>query len=209
MKETQSLAVKTRAGLGKGANRKLRATDMVPGIYYDATGVNIPVMVEHMPLRKLFSKTASSHVFDLLIESDAGQETKPSLIWQLQFHPTKSKITHVDFYGVDLSKEISVHIPVEVVGKALGMVKGGELQLYRETIEVSCLPLSIPDKVVIDITPLDLNEHVKVSDITLPDGVKAVYEDNYAILGVLLPTAEEDEAATTEETAAAPEPAAE
>lgn len=207
MKETLSLAVKTRPGLGKGANRKLRATDMVPGVYYDATGVNVPVMVEHLPLQKLYAKTASSHVFDLRIESESGQDTKPALIWQLQYHPTKSKITHVDFYGVDLTKEIAVHIPVEVVGKAVGIVKGGALEVYRETLEVTCLPLAIPDKVIIDITPLDINQHVKVADITLPEGVKAVYEDNFAILGVLLPSAEDEEPAEGE-AAAAPEQAA-
>jgi large subunit ribosomal protein L25 len=205
MKETLSLAVKTRAGFGKGANRKLRATDMVPGVYYDAKGVNIPVMVEHMPLRKLYSKTASSHVFDLLIESESGQETKPALIWKLQHHPTKSKITHVDFYGVDLTKEITVHIPVEVVGKAIGIVKGGALEIYRDSIEVNCLPLAIPDKVVIDTTPLDINQHVKIADITLPEGVKAVYDDNFAILGVLLPTAEDETEGAGEEAPAAAE----
>lgn len=208
MKETLSLAVKTRPGLGKGANRQLRATDMVPGVYYDATGINVPVMVEHMPLKKLYAKTASSHVFELHIESESGQETKPALIWQLQYHPTKSTITHVDFYGVDLTKEITVHIPVEVVGKAVGVVKGGALEVYRETLEVTCLPLAIPDKVVIDITDVDLNQHVKIEDITLPEGVKAVFEDNFAILGVLLPTAEEEEEAPTEEEAAEPEEAA-
>ena len=93
---------------------------------------------------------------------------------------------------MDLTKEIRVHIPVEVVGKAVGMVKGGALEVYRETLEVSCLPLAIPDKVVVDITPLDLNQHIKVADITLPESVKAVYEDNFAILGVLLPSAEEE-----------------
>ena len=66
MKETLSLAVKTRAGRGKGACRKLRAEDLVPGVYYDAKGINIPVMVEHLPLQKLYSKTLSAHVFDLL-----------------------------------------------------------------------------------------------------------------------------------------------
>ena len=76
MSQTQSLAVKTRAGLGKGACRKLRADDMVPGVYYDAKGVNVPVMVEHLPLQKLYSKIASSHVFDLQIEG----ETKPALV---------------------------------------------------------------------------------------------------------------------------------
>jgi large subunit ribosomal protein L25 len=190
MKETQSLAVKTRAGLGKGANRKLRATGMVPGIYYDAKGSNIPVMVEHMPLQKLFSKTASSHVFDLLIESDGGKETKPALIWKLEHHPTKPRITHVDFYGVDLTKAIHVYIPVEVTGKSKGQVKGGVLEIYRETIEVVSLPLAIPDKVVIDISPLDVNENVQVADVVLPEGVRAVFDDNYAVLGIVMPEAE-------------------
>lgn len=195
MKETLSLAVQTRAGLGKGANRKLRAQDMVPGIYYDATGANIPVMVEHLPLQKLYSKTASSHVFDLKIAADSGEETKPALVWKVEHHPTKPRITHVDFYGVDLSKIIRVHIPVEVTGKSKGQVKGGALEIHRESIEVSCLPLAIPDKVVIDITNLDVNESVQVADVVLPEGVKAVYEDNFAILAVIMPEAETAQAA--------------
>jgi len=209
MKETLSLAVKTRAGRGKGANRKLRATDMVPGVYYDATGVNIPVMVEHMPLRKLFSKTASSHVFELQIDSENGRETKPSLIWQLQYHPTKSLITHVDFYGVDLTKEITVHIPIEFVGKAAGMVQGGVLEVYRDTLEVTCLPLAIPDKVTVDVTALNLNEHIKVADIPMPAGVKAIYEDNFAVVGVVIPTEEPVEEETPAEEGAEEAPATE
>lgn len=190
MSQTQSLAVKTRAGLGKGACRKLRAQDLVPGVYYDTKGVNIPVMVEHLPLQKLYSKTASAHVFDLLIESDGSQETKPSLVWKVVHHPTKPRITHVDFYGVDLTKEIEVFVPVEVVGKSKGQVKGGLLEIYRETIEIICLPLAIPDKVVIDITNLDINENIQIADVVLPEGVKAVYDNNYAVLGVLTAVAE-------------------
>ncbi|OLN30681.1 LSU ribosomal protein L25p [Desulfovibrio sp. DV] len=190
MSQTQSLAVKTRAGLGKGACRKLRAQDLVPGVYYDTKGANIPVMVEHLPLQKLYSKTASAHVFDLLIESDGGQETKPSLVWKVVHHPTKPRITHVDFYGVDLTKEIEVFVPVEVVGKAKGQVKGGLLEIYRETIEIVCLPMAIPDKVVIDITDIDINENVHIADVTLPEGVKAVYDKNYAVVGILTAVAE-------------------
>ncbi|EFL52056.1 ribosomal 5S rRNA E-loop binding protein Ctc/L25/TL5 [Solidesulfovibrio fructosivorans JJ]] len=204
MKETLSLAVTTRTGLGKGANRKLRAKDMVPGIYYDATGANVPVMVEHLPLQKLYAKTASSHVFDLKIATDAGEETKPSLMWKVEHHPTKPRITHVDFYGVDLTKAIHVHIPVVVTGKAKGQVKGGALEVYRESIEVVCLPLAIPDRVVIDITNLDVNESVQVADLVLPEGVKAVYEDNFSLLAVVIETEDQGE-----ETAAAEEPAAE
>lgn len=213
MREMQSLSVKARAGLGKGANRKLRAKDMVPGIYYDSTGINIPVMVEHLPLQKLYAKTSSAHVFHLHIEGEDGKETKPSLVWQVQNHPTKSRITHVDFYGVDLDKPIHVHIPVEVTGKAKGQVLGGVLDLHRDSIEVSSLPLAIPDKVVIDITDLDINESVQVADLQLPEGVQAVYEDNYAVLSIVIPEAEPEPsteeaapaAAATDEQAAAAE----
>ncbi|MHC1788646.1 50S ribosomal protein L25/general stress protein Ctc [Solidesulfovibrio sp.] len=190
MKETLSLAVKTRAGLGKGACRKLRADGLVPGVYYDAKGINIPVLVDHLPLQKLYSKTLSAHVFDLLIDSDAGQETKPSLVWKIVHHPTKPRIIHVDFYGVDLTKEIEVHVPIEVVGKSKGQVKGGTLEIYRETIEIICLPLAIPDKIVIDITNIDINENIQIADVALPEGVKAVYENNYAVLGVITTVAE-------------------
>ena len=186
MSQTQSLAVKTRAGLGKGACRKLRADDMVPGVYYDAKGVNVPVMVEHLPLQKLYSKIASSHVFDLQIEG----ETKPALVWKVEHHPTKPRITHVDFYGVDLTKEIQVRVPVEVVGKSKGQVKGGQLEIHRESIEVLCLPLVIPDKIVLDITNVDINESILIADVVLPEGVKAVYDNNYAVIGVLATAAE-------------------
>ena len=186
MSQTQSLAVKTRAGLGKGACRKLRADDMVPGVYYAAQGVNVPVMVEHLPLQKLYSKITSSHVFDLQIEG----ETKPALVWKVEHHPTKPRITHVDFYGVDLTKEIQVRVPVEVVGKSKGQVKGGQLEIHRESIEVICLPLAIPDKVVLDIANVDINESIQIADVVLPEGVKAVYENNYAVIGVLASSAE-------------------
>ena len=114
----------------------------------------------------------------------------------------------MDFYGVDLTKEISVHIPVVVEGKAAGEVLGGVLEVYRDTLEVTCLPLAIPDKVVIDVTALEINQHVKVADITLPSGVKAVYEENFAVVGVVVPTEEPEEEAPAEE-AATEAPAAE
>ena len=123
-------------------------------------------------------------------EGDAGAETKPALVWKVEHHPTKPRITHVDFYGVDLTKEIQVRVPVEVVGKSKGQVKGGQLEIHRESIEVLCLPLVIPDKIVLDITNVDINESILIADVVLPEGVKAVYDNNYAVIGVLAAAAE-------------------
>ncbi|KUG28023.1 lsu ribosomal protein l25p [hydrocarbon metagenome] len=192
MKEQLSLAVKPRATKGKGACRRLRVENLVPGIFYDSKGTNIPVMVAELPLTKLREKTGSSHVFDLVIEGEDGTQTRPSLMWNVQRHPTKPRITHVDFYGVDLEKVIRVSVPVVVTGKAKGVVLGGKLEVFRDMIEVECLPLSIPDKVTIDVTALGTNENVVVSDLVLPEGVKAVYDDNYAVVGVVFEAEEED-----------------
>ena len=195
MKEQLSLAVTPRAAKGKGACRRLRVESLVPGVFYDSKGTNIPVLVEELPLTKLREKIGSSHVFDLVINSEDGAQTRPSLIWSTQRHPTKPRITHVDFYGVDLDKLIRVSVPVVVTGKAKGVVLGGKLEIFRDSIEIECLPLAIPDKVTIDVTALDSNENVVVGDVVLPEGVKAVYEDNYAVVGVVYEAAEDEKGA--------------
>ncbi len=190
MKEQLSLTVQSRSARGKGPNRRLRTEKMVPGIYYDDKGVNIPVMVEDMPFRKVYQKTGSSRVFNLVIDNDGATESHPSLIWAVQLHPFKNQVDHVDFYGVDPNKMVHIDIKVEVIGKAKGVVVGGKLEIHRETIEVVCLPAAIPDKIVLDVTELALNQHINVKDIVLPEGVRAVYDQNFAVVGIIAPTAE-------------------
>lgn len=186
-----SLEVKTRTEFGKGAARRLRNEELVPGVYYDASGVNIPVTVAELPMRKLYEKAGSTHVFNLVVDNNGATETKPALVWRIEHHPYKTKLVHVDFYGVDLTKEIKVSVRVEIIGKAVGVVKGGKLELYREHVEIICLPLAIPDKVVIDVTPLDINQHVNIKNLVLPEGVKAVFDNNYSVVGVEMKVKEE------------------
>lgn len=201
MKEQLSLTVQARAEKGKGPNRRLRVQKMVPGIYYDDKGLNIPVVMEDLPFRKVYQKVGTSHVIDLIIEKDGKTETHPSLIWSIQAHPWKNQVDHVDFYGVDPTKPVHIHVPVEVVGKPKGVTVGGKLEIYRETLEVVCLPAAIPDKIIIDVTELNMNQHVSVKELAMPQGVKAVFDQNFAIAGVINPAAE---AEAEGEAAAAP-----
>jgi len=190
MKEQLSLTVQTRAEKGKGPNRRLREEKMVPGIFYDDKGANIPVVVADLPFRKLYQKVGSSHVFDLVIEKDGKTETHPSLIWVVQAHPFKNQVDHVDFYGIDPSKPVHINVALEIVGKAKGVTVGGKLEIYREMLEVICLPAAIPDKIVIDVTELNINQHVSVKDLAMPEGVKAVFDQNFSVVGVINPAAE-------------------
>lgn len=193
MKEQLSLTVQNRSARGKGPNRRLRAEKLVPGVYYDDKGVNIPIVVEDIPFRKIYQKTGTSRVFNLVIDADGKTETHPSLIWAVQLHPFKNQVDHVDFYGIDPNKLVHVDVKVEVTGKPKGVVVGGKLEIHRETLQVVCLPAAIPDKIVLDVTELALNQHINVKDIVLPEGVRAVYDQNFSVVGVIAPTAEAEE----------------
>lgn len=134
MAELKTLTVSPRAEKGKGSCRRIRTGDLVPGIYYDKQGQNIPVQVEMLPLTKLYSKLGNSRVFNLQVES----KTLPVLFKSVQYDPIKSTPIHVDFYGVDLDRDIKVDVRVVVEGKSKGVVMGGQLEVFRNSIEVIC-----------------------------------------------------------------------
>ena len=185
------LAVERRVKVGKGPVRTLRNEGYVPGIYYDAKGENIPVKVKEVPLSKAYQKVGTSHVLTLDIEG----EEKPAFIWQVEPHPFKNQTVHVDFYGADMTKPVRVFVDVEVQGKAKGTVEGGVLTVFRDKIEVHCLPADVPHGIAIDVSELDINDSVTVSQLSLPMGVEAVYqaEEDFAVVGVVPPVSEVEE----------------
>ncbi len=192
MAELMTLSVRPRAEKGKGTCRRMLTKDLVPGVYYNQKGVNIPVVVDMLPLTKLHRKVGSSRVFHLQMDLDGKSESLPSLIWDMQFDPMKSTPIHVDFYGVDLEREIKVDVRVVLAGKAKGIILGGLLEVFRETLEVICKPLDVPESIVIDVTELEIGVNMHIDEIKMPAGVRAVFDDNFAVVGVVAQEAEED-----------------
>lgn len=184
MADTLKLNVQERKQLGKGPNRRLRATGMVPGIYYDAKGANIPVKVAMVPLQKAYAAVGNAQVFDLVIEREGKSETMPALMWRLRHEPVKGFPEHVDFFGVDLNKELKVAVHFEIVGNSKGVKLGGVLEQYRETVEVICKPMDIPESIVIDITEMAVMDSIHIADIVFPEGVTPVFDENYAVLAI-------------------------
>jgi large subunit ribosomal protein L25 len=193
------LSAESRTEKGKGAARKMRGKDIVPGVYY-TKDANIPVKVPEIPLWKTYYKAGLSQVFQLEIDQDGKKTKTPTMIKDIQFYPTKTKIMHVDFIGIDMKKKLRVQLPVEVEGEAAGVKEGGVLEIYRDFVEIECLPDLIPENIRIDVTELGINDSVHVQDVTLPEGVVAVnFEENFAILGVSVPTAVIEEVEEEEE----------
>lgn len=200
----KTLTVQKREGRGKGASGRLRAKDLIPGVFYTASGENILVQAPELPLEKMYEKVGRTTVFNLEIESEDGKTVHPVLIWQVQRHPYKKRFTHIDYYGVDLDKEIKVVVPLEFTGVAPGVKLGGVMEIYREDVRLSGKPLDIPQKVVVDVSKLNIGDNVNVGDLALPPNVHSVYDRNYAIVSVLAKG--KADAAEEEEAAAAPAP---
>jgi large subunit ribosomal protein L25 len=193
MAELLKLNVQERTELGKGPNRRLRATGMVPGIYYDAKGANIPVKVEMVPLQKAYAAVGNAQVFELVLERGGKTEAMPALLWRVRNEPVKGVPEHVDFFGVDLTKEIKVAVHFEITGSSKGVKLGGVLEQYRDSIEVICKPMDIPESIVIDITEMDIMDSVHIEDVAFPEGVTPVFDENYAVLSVTAMQEETDE----------------
>ena len=202
MSEMINLQVEMRTEKGKGASRKLRVQGFVPAVYYDARGENIPLQVRSTPFRKAWEQAGSTKVVELEIANGDKIEKRPALIWAVDKHPFKSILIHVDFYGVDLEKEITLQVPVEVVGKAKGVEAGGTLEVYRDHLEVTCLPTHIPEHITIDVTDLDINQNLHINELALPEGVKVLFEENFAVVGVVEPSGSAEEAEEEAEEAA-------
>lgn len=181
----KTLKVQKREASGKGPAGRLRARDLVPGVYYTKSGDNIMVQAPALPLEKMFESMGHTGVFNLEIESEKGVDTHPVLIWQVQRHPYKNAFLHIDYYGVDLDSEVKVEVPLEFTGSARGTKLGGILETYRESIRLASKPLDMPQKVIVDVSNLNIGDTLTVQDIKLPENTHAVYDHNFAIVGVV------------------------
>ena len=193
MSDRLKLVVGIRQKTGKNANRRLRDQGIIPAVFYTANGENSTLQVNEAALMKLYGTAGRTTVFDLEIDDSGKKTTHACLIWDVEYYPTKNRFQHVDFYGVDLEKELKVRVPLEFTGVAKGTKIGGRMEVYREQIHVLSKPASLPKKIVVDVSELDINQGLRVADLSMPEGVRASYDINYAILLVTVPGTAKDE----------------
>ena len=191
MAELKTLSVQKRTAFGKGANRRLRAESLVPGVYYTADGQNIPVQMAELPLVKMYEQVGRTNVFQLELEDETGAKSlHPVFVWDAQYNPVKSTFTHVDFLGVDLDKEIKVKVQVEYAGTPKGVKVGGSMETYRDEVVLAAKPADMPRKLVLDISGMEIGQTIRVSNMPLPEGVRPVYKSDYTMVSVFMEGAE-------------------
>lgn len=156
-----------RESVGKSSTKALRNAGLVPCVLY---GGNEPVhfSAEEKAFKSLVY-TPNAHT----VEIDLGGKKYNAILQDIQFHPVTDKILHVDFYELNDAKEITLEVPVKVVGNSKGVMAGGVLRLNQRKLKVRALPKNLPDFVEADITELEMGNRLYVT---------ALKTDNYTIM---------------------------
>ena len=173
-----------RSPNSKGAARKLRAAGRLPAVVYGQKQEPLHVSVstkDFVEGRQHFGRTHLYHV-----DVEGGQKI-PVLIKDIQVDRLRRDVQHIDFWAVDMSKDVTLRTDLEMVGRPQGVVKGGKFRQLRRNVDLVGRPGTIPNKLVIDITSLDAGESIRLENLDLPEGVKPAAEDNHAVCMVAAP----------------------
>ncbi len=185
---------------GKGAARKIRREKMIPAVVYGPKMTPLSVSLDTSEFDKIIRDQGTSGLFlNLKIQGDAPQ-TKVVMLKELQMDPFGIEYLHADFQQIDMDTQVTVSVPVEIVGTSIGVKDGGGmLQIIRRELEVICKPADTPDKIEIDVTALDIGDAVHVEDIDLGDAVQIPHDVNFTMLTVVPPDMGEEEEEVAEE----------
>lgn len=167
------LVAKTRTDLGKGASRRLRHAELVPGIVYGIGKDPISLTFEQKELRKIESLEAFySSILDLEIDG----VTEKVVLKALQRHVFKEQIQHLDLLRVDASHKIHTTVPLHFINQDVceALKAGGVLTQIITEIEISCLPANLPAFIKADLANLEMGSTLHISDLALPEGVESI-----------------------------------
>lgn len=178
-----------RAEKGKNVNRRLRVAGRIPGVLYGGQKEPVPVAVSPKDITAVLrSASGENTLFDL----DLGGSRRKVILKEYQIEPIKGRLLHADFYEVALDKLLEVKVHVEVAGTPVGVkVQGGILDFVTRELEIECLPTDIPDKILVDVSELEMGKHIRVSDLTLSDKLRMLTDPEVVIVHVVPPRAEE------------------
>lgn len=207
--EFVDIKVERRTGTGKGVARKLRRQGQIPAVLY-GEGDSIPLMADPKSLLRALGTEAGSNVILNLTVVDGQENTRKAMVKEVQVDPVTGTILHADLLAISMERPIEVGVPVELVGVAIGVKdKGGIVEQILRELVVRCLPGAIPDKIVIDVSPLDIGDVLHVTDLPIPGGVELLTDTGQVVVTVTPPVVEEVAAPAVEEAPAEEEAAKE
>ena len=199
MAQTAQITAKPRSELGSRANKRLRDAGLIPGVIY---GHKEAVVTITLPKKETVNHLKhGAHVFDLAVDG----KSEKCLVKEVQYDHLGIEVLHVDFARVSLDEKVEVTVSIELKGTPKGEADGGVLQEIIAELEVECLVTEIPDKIVINVSEMALNDVIHIKDLKLPAGVKALQDPEQIVVQVKEVKEEEVAPAAAAEGEAEPE----
>lgn len=194
-----TLAAERREGTGKGVARKLRQAGKVPAVLYGRDLEPLHLAVDAHQANLLFR---SIPVDNTIIELAVEGETVPfqTLVREIQTHPYRGTLVHVDFLRIQSGVTVELTVPLHLVGTPIGVERnGGVLDHVLHDIPIACVPSSIPESIEIDVSGLDVHDALRVSDLTVGEGVEILLPGDRTVCSVAAGRAAEEPAEEGEE----------
>ena len=183
----------------RGGVKKLRASGRIPAVVYgrQAKAQNLEVIAKEMG--DLIHHSLSENVLvDLAVKDDARPK-RLALVQEVQHHPLSGAVLHVDLHEVAENEKVTINVPLETVGEAVGVkTGGGVLEHVLFKIKVRALPKDLPEQIVVDVTSLELGKSIHLGDIKAAEGVEILGDKKVSVISVALPKTEAEEAAAVE-----------
>ncbi|MGI8547571.1 MAG: 50S ribosomal protein L25 [Gemmatimonadaceae bacterium] len=200
---TASLSATRRTETGKGVARSLRREGQIPGVIYGHKRESQPLSIPARDLEKLLSQiSADNTVIELAIEGG----TSRALIREIQRHPFKRAILHVDFQEVVAGEKMTVRVPIRLIGTPAGVrVGGGIIDHPLRELTISVDTANIPNHIDLDVNDLELGDSIHVSQIPIPEGATVLDDPEAAVVVIATPRAAVEAAAVETPEAAEPE----
>ena len=194
-----------RAMQGKGASRRLRHAGKVPAILYGADKEAQPLVLDQ---QNLLTMIGDERFYSSIVRLKIGEASEEAIVKDVQMHPAKNLVVHVDLQRVVESERIRIRLPIHFKGESVSpgvKTQGGVVSHMRADVEVSCLPKDLPEFLELDLSGMSLNETKFLADIPLPPGVAIpeLTQRNAPVVSIHAPRAEEPEPTAVEAAAAA------
>ncbi|MCX7722958.1 MAG: 50S ribosomal protein L25 [Verrucomicrobiae bacterium] len=198
-----ALKVQLRTRAGRGGARSVRRNGRIPAVIYGRNTTPQNVEINAHDFEKLVQHTISENLLlDLTVEGDARPK-RLALVREVQHHPLTGRILHIDLHEITETEKVTVYVPVETVGEAIGVkTGGGVLEHLVFKLRVRALPKDLPDVITLDVSHLNVGQAIHIGDITPPPGTEILGDKSIAVVAVAAPRAEEEAAAAPAEAAA-------
>jgi large subunit ribosomal protein L25 len=166
--EAVALNALIRNETGKGPARRLRSTGLMPAVFYGRGMEAVSLSVNAADLMKLM-KGRQENVFIKLVIQDGSEKGKTveklSIMKELQTEPVSRRFFHADFYEISMDHKLTFDVPIHFTGAPAGVRNGGDFQHVKRELKVTCTPMKLPEFIEVDVSGLDVGQHLKVSDI--------------------------------------------